>query len=72
MARSLVRVLFCTASSKFRSYCTAENAVNLEYALLSLQNNYDLEGFYEKRQGALNALVACAPRQAVPCVFRNC
>ncbi|KAG6891043.1 hypothetical protein C0992_010705 [Termitomyces sp. T32_za158] len=51
---------------KKRGYGTEldENAVNLVYGLLGLQNNYELEGFEEKRQGALNALVACAPRKA--------
>ena len=43
-----------------------ENAVNLVYALLSLQDNFDLEGFSEKRQRALNALVSCTPRRAAP------
>jgi telomere length regulation protein len=46
-----------------------ENAVNLVYALLSLNDNFDLESFAEKRQAALNALVAGAPRKAPPYVF---
>lgn len=41
-----------------------ENAVNLVYALLSLHDNFDLEGFAEKRQAALNALISGAPRKA--------
>lgn len=45
---------------------TEENAVNLVYGLVGLQNNYELEGFSVKRQGALNALVSCAPRTAAP------
>lgn len=45
-----------------------ENAVNLVFALLSLQDNFDLEDFSEKRQGALNALVAGSPRKATPYV----
>ncbi|KAG6886019.1 hypothetical protein C0993_006135, partial [Termitomyces sp. T159_Od127] len=51
---------------KKRDYGTEldENAVNLVYGLIGLQNNYELEGFEEKRQDALNALVACAPRKA--------
>ncbi|KAJ3495032.1 hypothetical protein NLJ89_g10692 [Agrocybe chaxingu] len=48
-----------------------ENAVNLVYALLGLQDNYELEGFAEKRQGALTALVACAPRKAAPCLIEE-
>jgi hypothetical protein len=46
-----------------------ENAVNLVYALLGLQDNFDLDGFSEKRQGAMNALVSCAPRKAPPSVL---
>lgn len=35
---------------------------------MGLQDNYDLEGFDQKRQAALNALVACCPRKAAPYV----
>lgn len=45
-----------------------ENAVNLVYALVGLQDTYELEDFEVKRQGALNALIACAPRKAAPYV----
>ncbi|OSD02819.1 hypothetical protein PYCCODRAFT_1435097 [Trametes coccinea BRFM310] len=52
-----------------------ENAVNLVYGLIALQDNYDLDGFDQKRQAALNALVACCPRKAAPSIieefFRN-
>ncbi|KAI9067051.1 telomeric DNA binding protein [Trametes sanguinea] len=52
-----------------------ENAVNLVHGLIALQNNYDLDGFDQKRQAALNALVACCPRKAAPSIieefFRN-
>ncbi|CDO69030.1 hypothetical protein BN946_scf184834.g37 [Trametes cinnabarina] len=52
-----------------------ENAVNLVHGLVGLQNNYDLEGFDQQRQAALNALVACCPRKAAPSIieefFRN-
>ncbi|KAJ7940835.1 telomere length regulation protein-domain-containing protein [Mycena leptocephala] len=48
-----------------------ENAVNLVYGLVGLQNNYELEGFSAKRQGALNALVSCAPRTAAPCIIEE-
>ncbi|KAF8270409.1 telomere length regulation protein-domain-containing protein [Lactarius quietus] len=41
-----------------------ENAVNLVHALVGLHDNYDLDGFDAKRQGALNALVACCPQKA--------
>ena len=43
-----------------------ENAVNLVYGLISLHDNYDLEGFDLKRQNALNALIASCPRKAAP------
>ncbi|KAI0948359.1 hypothetical protein AcV7_009125 [Taiwanofungus camphoratus] len=52
-----------------------ENAVNLTYGFVGLQDNYDTEGFDEKRQAALNALVVCCPRKAAPTIieefFRN-
>ncbi|KAI0362718.1 hypothetical protein OH77DRAFT_1442575 [Trametes cingulata] len=52
-----------------------ENAVNLVHGLVGLQDNYELEGFDQKRQAALNALVACCPRKAAPSIieefFRN-
>jgi telomere length regulation protein len=41
----------------------------LVYALLSLNDNFDLESFAEKRQAALNALIAGAPRKAPLYVF---
>jgi len=40
--------------------------VNLVFAYLGLQDNFDLPGFSEKRQGALNALVVGAPTKAAP------
>ncbi|KAJ6623438.1 telomere length regulation protein-domain-containing protein [Mycena sp. CBHHK59/15] len=48
-----------------------ENAVNLVYGLVGLQDNYDLEGFAAKRQNALNALVSFAPRTAAPCIIEE-
>ena len=47
-------------------YATVENAVNLVYGFVGLQDNFDLEAFDVKRQGILNALVACCPRIAAP------
>jgi telomere length regulation protein len=41
-----------------------ENAVNLAYSFLGLQDKYDTPGFDQKRQGALTALVACCPKKA--------
>jgi telomere length regulation protein len=43
-----------------------ENAVNLVCILLGMNNNYELDGFDEKRQGALRALVVGAPMKAAP------
>ncbi|OSX64936.1 hypothetical protein POSPLADRAFT_1044368 [Postia placenta MAD-698-R-SB12] len=60
-----------------RAYGTEleENAVNLVHGFLGLQDSYDIEGFEEKRQAALIALVACCPRKAAPTlieeIFRN-
>ncbi|THH33904.1 hypothetical protein EUX98_g301 [Antrodiella citrinella] len=48
-----------------------ENAVNLVYGFVGLQDNYDLEGFGQKRQGALNALVACCPRKSAPALVEE-
>ena len=46
-----------------------ENAVNLVYGFVALNDNFDLDGFDEKRQAALTALVACCPRKAAPYVI---
>ena len=52
---------------RYCAHCTEEeNAVNLVHALVSLHDNYDLDGFDAKRQAALNALVACCPQNAAP------
>ncbi|KAG6813616.1 hypothetical protein H0H92_009233 [Tricholoma furcatifolium] len=58
---------------KKRGYGTEldENVVNLVYALLGLQDNFDLEDFEVKRQGALNALIASAPRKAAPALIEE-
>ncbi len=39
------------------------------YGFIGLQDNYDLDDFSQKRQAALNALVACCPRKAAPYVI---
>ncbi|KAL0579959.1 telomere binding protein [Marasmius crinis-equi] len=48
-----------------------ENAVNIAYGLVGLQDNYNLPDFDRKRQNALNALVACCPRKAAPCIIEE-
>ncbi|KAJ3905134.1 telomere length regulation protein-domain-containing protein [Lentinula edodes] len=48
-----------------------ENAVNLAYGLAGLQDKYNLDGFNELRQNARNALVACSPRKAAPCIIEE-
>ena len=45
---------------------TEENAVNLVYAFVGLQNSYELDDFSTKRQGIVTALVACCPRKSAP------
>lgn len=39
-----------------------ENAANLVYGFTSLNDNFEIDGFENKRQRAINALVACCPR----------
>ncbi|KXN87756.1 DNA replication checkpoint protein tel2 [Leucoagaricus sp. SymC.cos] len=58
---------------KKRDYGTelAENAVNLVYGFLALHDNFDLPDFDEKRQGAMNALIACAPRNVAPALIEE-
>ncbi|KDQ59511.1 hypothetical protein JAAARDRAFT_205548 [Jaapia argillacea MUCL 33604] len=48
-----------------------ENAVNLVYGLVGLQDTFELDGFDVKRQRALNALVVCCPRKAAPTVIQE-
>lgn len=50
--------------AKLTSYETEENAVNLVYAFVGLQNSYELDDFSTKRQGIVTALVACCPRKS--------
>ena len=47
-------------------HATAENATNLALVTLALNDPFNLDDFDEKRQGLLNALVACAPKQVGP------
>ncbi|OXG77861.1 telomere length regulation protein [Cryptococcus neoformans var. grubii Br795] len=44
----------------------AENAVGVTLMVLGLNDSFDIEGFEEKKQGLLNALIACAPKQVAP------
>ncbi|EJD48220.1 hypothetical protein AURDEDRAFT_144155 [Auricularia subglabra TFB-10046 SS5] len=48
-----------------------ENAVNLAFALVCLQDNYDLPNFVQNRQCALTALVACCPTKAAPALIEQ-
>ncbi|KAG1756297.1 telomere length regulation protein-domain-containing protein [Suillus paluster] len=58
---------------KKRDYGTEleENAANLIYGFTSLNDNYELEGFENKRQRAVNALVACCPRVSATCIIEE-
>jgi len=47
-------------------YPLEENAVNLIYGFVGLQNTFELDGFSEKRQRILISLVACCPKIAAP------
>ncbi|WVF72963.1 hypothetical protein IAT40_007781 [Kwoniella sp. CBS 6097] len=44
----------------------AENAVAVALMALGLNDPFHLEAFEEKRQGLMNALVSCAPKQVAP------
>lgn len=44
----------------------AENAAHVALVTLALSDPYHLDNFDEQRQGLLNALVACAPKQVAP------
>lgn len=50
---------------------TDENAVYIALALAGLNDNFELDDFDNRKQGILNALVACSPRQTAPCVARS-
>lgn len=43
-----------------------ENAVNLAFMFVGLQDNFELERFEERRLEVLVALVACCPSKAAP------
>ena len=45
---------------------TEENAVDLVYTVMGLQNNYEIDSFEKLQQDALTALVACCPKRAAP------
>ena len=50
----------------------AENAANLVYGFISLNNKFDLDDFDNKRQRIVIALVTCCPKnsaQYVPCLL---
>ncbi|GAA5880743.1 hypothetical protein JCM16303_004335 [Sporobolomyces ruberrimus] len=48
-----------------------ENAVNLAIALMSLQDNYELDNFEQSRQRLLVALIAGCPVEVAPCVIEH-
>ncbi|KAG8697899.1 telomere binding protein [Ceratobasidium sp. 395] len=48
-----------------------ENAVNLAYMFVGLQDNFDLDQFEEKRQDVLVALVVCSPTKAAPTIIEQ-
>ena len=56
--------------TQLKPYVTEENAVNLVYAFVGLQDSYELDDFPAKRQGIVTALVACCPRKSAPYVHR--
>lgn len=56
------------SSSGFLSDAIAieEHAVDLAFALLGLQDNYDLDQFDQRKQDALVALLVGCPDKAAP------
>ncbi|CUA73441.1 Cingulin [Canis lupus familiaris] [Rhizoctonia solani] len=48
-----------------------ENAINLAYLFMGLQDNFDLDRFEERRQAVLVALVACCPTKAAPTIIEQ-
>ncbi|KAJ1302923.1 hypothetical protein OPQ81_003221 [Rhizoctonia solani] len=48
-----------------------ENAINLAYLFMGLQDNFELERFEERRQAILVALVACRPTKAAPTIIEQ-
>lgn len=55
---------------QLNSYETEENAINLVYVFLGLQDSYELDDFSTRRQGIITALVACCPIKSAPYVWR--
>ena len=49
------------------SNLTDESAVSVTTMVISLNDPFHLDGFNEKRQGLLTALVACSPKNVAPC-----
>ncbi|KAH9809361.1 hypothetical protein DFH28DRAFT_1133582 [Melampsora americana] len=48
-----------------------EHSLDLTFALLLLQDNFDLDNFSVQRQAALTALVACVPEKVAPCLIEQ-
>ncbi|CAE6454321.1 unnamed protein product [Rhizoctonia solani] len=48
-----------------------ENAINLAYLFIGLQDNFDLDQFEGRRQAVLVALVACCPTKAAPTIIEQ-
>lgn len=48
------------------SLTTDENAVDLTFALMTLQDTYDVDNFEHLKLGMLSALVAAVPTKVAP------
>ena len=61
--------LWKTSNLMFRlmSNIIDESAVAVATMVISLNDPFHLDGFNEKRQGLLTALVACSPKNVAPC-----
>lgn len=51
-----------TCNTDLLTSCAVENAANLVYGFISLNNKFDLDDFDDKRQGIAIALVTCCPK----------
>jgi telomere length regulation protein len=51
--------------------CADENAVYVALSLAGLNDNFELDDFDSRKQGIMNALVACSPQKTAPCVLET-
>lgn len=62
-------VCFCSLAVSNVNVSAEDNAENLCFIFIALQDKFELSQFEENRQAAVNALVVCCPELAAPFVF---